>query len=349
MRRVVTILIVCVFLAPALAAPLSQAVISSPDEGLRLIKNYRAKPTPLAVPDMIRAMSQRGSFKDPDTAGVYIGFLAGVLHANPAKAQTLITKILPLPFEDQWVPIRAVAYSGLPNWKELMGVLATRLPNRQVMAEKYLSGALPTLDQVALEPKKRTTMDRVKGVFTAEAFFGKKKAAVRELTFASNPELIDTCWGIYFATGSEGPINRIVELLPWAIERDSVEKLTVGSMAKFTLAANASRDAELLGLLKRISANQSKEVTPILKEVIEAAETVDTGRIGKDALAAVEELRRKGPGSARDIAWWGQAGEAALSMGCLGLALTGQVEFGIPCVVGGALTSAGLRYIGGSQ
>jgi hypothetical protein len=298
---------------------------------------------------MIKAMSQRGSFKDPETAGVYIGFLAGVLHDNPAKAQALIGKILPLPFEDQWVPIRAIAYSGLPDWKEHMRVLGIRMPNRQVMAERYLSGALPTLDQVALEPKKRTTMDRVKSVFSTETYFGEKKPAARELTFASNPELIDTCWGIYFATGGEGPVVRIIELLPWSKERDNVEKLTVGSMAKFTLAANASRDAELLKLLKRVSGNQSKDVTPILKEVIEAAETVDTGRIGKDALAAVEELRRKGPGSARDIAWWGQAGEAALSMGCLGLALTGQVEFGIPCVVGGALTSAGLRYIGGSQ
>jgi hypothetical protein len=158
--------------------------------------------------------------------------------------------------------------------------------------------------------------------------------------------MIDTYWGYYFATGREGPILRILALLPWSHERDSVEKLTVGSMAKFTLAANASRDAELLALLKRISSNQPKDVEPVLKEVIEAAETVDTGRIGKEALAAVEELRKKGPSSTRDIAWWGQAGEAALSLGCLGLALTGQVEFGIPCVVGGALTSAGLRYLG---
>jgi hypothetical protein len=346
MRRVLTFLIVCVLLTPAPGAPLSPAVTTSSDAGLRLIKNYRAKPYPAAVPAMIRSLSERGAFKDPDTSGVYVGFLAGVLRANPDKAQALIAKILPLPFEDQWIVIRAVAYSGLPNWRDLMRGLAARLPNRQVMAERYLTGKLPTLDQVALEPERRTTMDRVKSFFTAEAFFSSKKPAQRQLTVMSNPEMIDTYWGYYFATGREGPILRILALLPWSHERDSVEKLTVGSMAKFTLAANASRDAELLALLKRISSNQPKDVEPVLKEVIEAAETVDTGRIGKEALAAVEELRKKGPSSTRDIAWWGQAGEAALSLGCLGLALTGQVEFGIPCVVGGALTSAGLRYLG---
>ena len=86
-------------------------------------------------------------------------------------------------------------------------------------------------------------------------------------------------------------------LLPWSKDRDNVEKLTIGSMAKFTLASNAARDAELLGLLKRIAGKQPDAVKPILAEVIEAAELVDTGRLGKEALAALEELKKKGPGS----------------------------------------------------
>ena len=115
-------------------------------------------------------------------------------------------------------------------------------------------------------------------------------------------------------------------------------------MAKFTLAANAARDVKLLRIIKRLAPGQSQAVQPIAAEVIEAAETADTGRIRKEALAGVDELHKKGPGSKRDMAWWGQVGEVTLSLGCLGAAVAGQAEFGLPCVVGGALSTAALRY-----
>jgi hypothetical protein len=138
---------------------------------------------------------------------------------------------------------------------------------------------------------------------------------------------------------------RIVHLLPWTTERDDVDKLTIGNMAKFTLAANAAYDVRLLKALKRLQPELAKPVQPPLAEVIEAAETADTGRIRKEALAAVDELRKKGPGSKRDIATWGQVGQTVISMGCLGAAVAGQVQFGIPCVVGGAVSSATIRYL----
>lgn len=339
--------LLAVLLVPlVMGATLQPPSASSPDAGLRWIKNYRSRPEPSAVPAVIRALSQNGSIKDPETSGIYVGFLAGVLGANPNKAWSLITKVLPLPFEDQWIIIRALAYSGLPQWKDLMRALALRLPERQAMAERYISGDLPILDQVPIEPKSPATMEKVKSFFTGEMFFSAKKEPRREITFVSSPELIDILWGMYFASGSATPIKRIILLLPWSQDRDSADKLTIGSMAKFTLASNAARDAQLLNLLKRESSNQPKVTAPILKEVIDAADTVDTAHIGKEALAALEDLKRKGPGSARNLAWWGAAGEAALSFGCLGLAVAGQVEAGIPCVIGGALTTGALRYLG---
>jgi hypothetical protein len=45
------------------------------------------------------------------------------------------------------------------------------------------------------------------------------------------------------------------------------------------------------------------------------------------------------------LSGWGQVGEGALSMGCIVAAATGQIELGIPCVVGGAAYSAGLQYM----
>ncbi len=347
MRRLLVLIALFLTLQPALAASPAPAVSGAPDAVLKWIKTYRAKPNPMALPAVIQALSQHGTIKDPDTSGVYVGFYAGVLGANPDKAWTLIEKTLPLPFEDQWIVIRALAYSGLPQWKDLMRALALHLPERQVMAQKYLDGNLPALNQVSLEPTQRSSMDKVKGFFTGETFSDSKEVK-RQITFQSSPELIDALWGIYYATGSEAAIAQIVVLLPWTKERDNVEKLTIGSMAKFTLASNAARDAELLGVLKRLQEHQSGKVKPILAEVIEAAELVDTARLGKEAVAALDELKKKGPGSARDLATWGSIGEAAISFSCLGLAAAGQVEAGIPCVIGGALTTGAVRYLGGA-
>ena len=87
----------------------------------------------------------------------------------------------------------------------------------------------------------------------------------------------------------------------------------------------------------------------MLAEVIEAAETFETGKLRNEALASIDELKRKGPGyQARHLAL-GQVGEGAIAIGCIAAAVAGQVEFGIPCVVGGAATSAALRIWDGQN
>ena len=152
-------------------------------------------------------------------------------------------------------------------------------------------------------------------------------------------------WGFYLATGAYKPVERIVKLLPLANDKDSVDNLTTGSAAKFTLASNAVRDLHLLALLKFAAKKQPADVTAVINDVIETAETVDTTRMRKESLAAIEELKQKGPNSKRELSGWGQIGQGALSMGCVVAAATGQIELGIPCVIGGAAYSAGLQYM----
>ena len=94
------------------------------------------------------------AFKDSETCGAYIGFIAGVLGANPARAKALIAKMLPIAPADRWVLVRAIAYSGLSNWKELLASFADRMPERRAMIDRYLDGKLPTLDQIAYQTAK---------------------------------------------------------------------------------------------------------------------------------------------------------------------------------------------------
>src|SRR5262249_7481131 len=315
--------------------------LSSLESVQKWMYGYRAKPEPGRLPEAIWALNQLGALKDPETSGIYVGFLGGVLGANPAKADELLAKLFPVPAAEQWVIVRAIAYSGHPQWKHLMLKYAARMPARKVMIEKYLARELATLNEVPLEHPDPGLMAKLRGYFS---FGSENKSAAKGLTFENNPELLDTLWGYYFASGAYGPILRVVSVLPWSKDRNSVDKLNVGSMAKYTLSMYAMRDPGLLDLLKREVNHQPKEVVAVLNEVIESADTADIGRIRKDALAAVEELKRKGPGYKRDISFWGQVGEGAISLGCVAAAALGQVEFGIPCVLGGAATAAAVHY-----
>jgi hypothetical protein len=116
-------------------------------------------------------------------------------------------------------------------------------------------------------------------------------------------------------------------------------------MAKWTLANNAQQDKDLLDHLQRELNRQPKEIVRELREVIEAAETFETSKLRKDAVASIEELRRKGPQSARSFSYWGQAGQTVLALGCVVASVAGHPEIGIPCIITGAVSSAALKLL----
>jgi len=329
------IAILVALLAPS-AAPASQNEFLSRAAVIEWIDNYRNKPDPSRMPDAVRALSTSGALREPETAGFYVGFVAGVLGANPMEAERLIANMLPLPPADQWLVVRAIAYSGLPAWKSLLARIAAKVPARRGMIDAYLTGALPTLDAIELD-KSPTFLEQV------GAHFGVKQKAPA-VSYGRNPELVDTLWGQYFAAGQYRPIWRIITLLPWSKDRDSGERLTVGSAAKYTLANNAARYPDLLALIKDKSAYQEADVRPILKEVIHAAETSETAAIRKEQLALVEKLKSKGSGYQRDLKTWGYVSQGAIGITCVVLATMSVGAAGLPCVIGGAASSAALNY-----
>lgn len=286
-----------------------------PEMVLAWINDYRLDPTPERLPDAFKAMREQGSFKEVEQAGIYIGFMAGVIGSNPEKAEKLISDMFPMPPPDQVVVVKMIAYSGLADWKELLGKFVERMPARKVIIERYLYGKLPVLRDLPLD----------------------------------SPIGVDANWGYYFATGSSEPIQRLVRTLAWSREKNDVEKLTIGSMVKWTLAQNASKDHDLLSYLKTSLTHQPEPVEKPLAEVIEAAETFELAKIRKDALAAIDELKAKGPENSRNFAWWGQAGQTAFALGCVAAGVMGQVYMGVPCVVGGALSNVALKYLAPAQ
>lgn len=274
------------------------------------IATYRDDPQPGQVPKLVKAMAAKGLLQEQDRAGIYIGFVAGVLADNQIDADKLVTEMFPLPPAAQVLIIKAIAYSGLPDWKQRLGRFVERMPARQILIRKFLYGKQPTLDKLALD---------------------------------KGPEVLDAWWGFYFATGSYEPVLRIMQALKWSEEKDNLERLTVGSMAKWTLASHAANNKHLLDFCRAELAHQPKATVRVLREVVAAAETFETGKIRKQAVAAINELKTKGPATRRKWSWWGQAGQMALSVGCVAAAATGQVYLGLPCVIGGAASSAALK------
>jgi hypothetical protein len=117
---------------------------------------------------------------DTETAAVYVGFVAGIIRSYPQKADELIEKMLPIEAEDHWFIVRAIAYSGMPGWRDVLSRSASRMPTRQLMIEKYTSGKLPTLEAISFE-KSRTTLDRLKG-YSARRYRLRSRLKARSAT-----------------------------------------------------------------------------------------------------------------------------------------------------------------------
>src|ERR1700751_4537685 len=176
MRRVALAAVLLVLGQPVLGAVTSEI---DPRASLGVVQqwiyNYRAKPDYAHVPAAVRVLFHSQTFKEPENAGIYLGFIAGAIGSNPAKAEQLVNSFFPVPPEDEWVVIRAIAYSGVPEWRNLLRRAAPRMPARRVMIDAYLSGTLLTLTEIPLEETKPGMMAKLRGVFTKNPFAKEEK------------------------------------------------------------------------------------------------------------------------------------------------------------------------------
>src|ERR1700722_2694132 len=171
MRCVAFVTALFVLVQPASAA-MSPEI--DPSASLNVVQqwiyNYRAKPDYTHVPAAVRVLFHAQTFKEPENAGIYLGFIAGAIGSNPAKSEQLVNSFFPVAPEDEWVIVRAIAYSGLPDWRNLMRKVEPKMPGRKVMIDAYLEGKLPTLNDIPLEETKPGMLDKLRGTFTHNLF-----------------------------------------------------------------------------------------------------------------------------------------------------------------------------------
>ncbi|GAB4240752.1 MAG: hypothetical protein Kow0032_28580 [Methyloligellaceae bacterium] len=300
---------------------------------LEWLYTYRKKPSSYRLPAAVHAMKRFGLLRDSEKADFFVGFIAGVLSKNPRDAYKLATRMFPMPPKEQAVIIRAVAYSGLPDWPEILEKLAPRMPHRQALLESHVMGEEPTLMDVPLE---------------------------------SGPAVIYALWGFYVATGDYAPVGRIIRALRWAkgsVDKqesafmrrvraaftwsdgdDDVNKATIGGTAKWTLVSHAERDRELIDVYRVQVTFQDAVVAQRLREVIEASEKFESERIRKEELAAIERIRRANP----EGAGFNRAtslGSVAIATGCVAASAAGMAQIGVPCIVSGAVYSGFVKLL----
>lgn len=310
------------------AEPAPKGPFSTPDKLMDWVSNYRKHKAPARVPQAVKAMYNFGFFGDEEKQWFCIGFIAGVLGDNPKDGPGLIPKMFPLPDKEQAVIIRAIAYSGRPDWRQLLEKNASRTPLRRPLIDDFLNGKRPTLMELPLDD-------------------------------GGSPGIY-ALWGYYVATGQHEPVTRIMEALKWSKSKkdsgfawrkifsgwgrsNSLEKVTTGGTAKWTLASYAERDRELIKLYRAEAARQPKEIAEPLKEVISAAEDFEAERIRKDQYGAIEDAQRAQLSADAGMSKGATAGSLAIATGCVAATALGQAQIAIPCVIGGALYSGAAK------
>jgi len=254
-----------------------------------------------------------------------VGFIAGIIGYHPQNADELIEKMLPIKAEDMWFIVRAVR---IPVCKLAGRAEPVRQSHatRQLNDREHTSGKLPTLGALSFE-NSPTTLDKLKG-YTHRSVISSLATRHPNPSGSSDSGSARHLVGLYFATGSYGrwSVSLHVALVEGSAGHD---KLTVGSMAKFTLASNCCHDVALLAMLQRAKRHAQPADAAHLERRHRGGGHHGNPHLRKAALAAIEDLKRKGPGYKRDLSTWGQVGQGAVALGCVaaGRNRTGRVRY----------------------
>lgn len=307
---------------------------STPERLMQWTFTYRSHEQVQRVPAAVRAMYELGLLRDEEKAGFFLGFIAGTLRVNPEKADWLVRKMFPMPAKEQGIIIKAIAYSDLPGWPVMLQRYAERMPEREMLIEDFLSGREPTLLKAPWD---------------------------------KGPPLLYTLWGYYVATGYYAPVRRVIETLRWSKSKNenggwswssiksavgfsgdkpSLDQVTIGSTAKWTLVSYAEHHRDLVDYYRAEVLYQPPEIAGPLREVLEAAERFEAERVRKEEATLMEEAKRRELGKRTPGQKAATAGSVGIATACVVAGATGHPEIAVPCVVTGALYSGAMKLMG---
>ncbi len=240
-----------------------------------------------------------------------------------------------MPAKEQAVIIKAIAYSGLPDWQALLDEFAPRMPHRKALIDQFLSGDKKTLMELPLE-EGTSTLYALWGYYVATGYYEPVTRVIGALQWSKGGAQTESAFR-----------RRIRSAFSWSGDDGNLNKATIGGTAKWTLVSHAERDRDLIDFYRVQYDYQNPEVAAKLDQVIAAAETFESERVRKEELAAIDDIRRRNP----EGAGFNRAstlGSVAIATGCVAATATGAVAIAVPCIISGAVYSGVVKMLRGS-
>ena len=214
------------------------------------ITHYYRNPEPSKVPAAIRSMSEFGMLDNNAGLPPVFGFLAGVFRDNPDQVSGWLEETRDLAESHIGVVVLGLWYADLPNSQAQSYAILDQHPDLKQEFSFLLTGSPMSVDEIPLE---------------------------------QGPWVLDALWGNFMATGSEVPVLRIAEALPWLDVKGDIGRLVVGGAARWSLTSNAVQHPRVLQICEQSVGGQPTEVAARLREVIASAKAELEGAHAKQS------------------------------------------------------------------
>lgn len=199
---------------------------------------YYQNPEPSKIPAALQYMSESGMLDNNGGIPPVFGFLAGVFKDNPDKVRSWLDQTRGLKESHLGVVLLGLWYANLPTSQAQSYAILDEHPALKEQFSFLLTGDPMSVEQIPLE---------------------------------QGPWVLDSLWGNFMATGSEVPVLRIAEALPWLEVRGDTGRLLVGGAARWSLTSNSVQHPRVLEICEQSISEQPADIASKLSEVIATA------------------------------------------------------------------------------
>ena len=198
---------------------------------------YYLFPEPSLTPSALHLLEEEDALDKENVLPPISSFLSRVFLQNPDKIHEWVSQ----------APLTEEHKKGLLP----LVLRLTRLPAAITEAEE-IEKTIPSADRVIthldLSPDKLDTF------------------------YISSPSDLDMFWGCFLATGDKRYVEKIITTVPWSKKlTGSINKISIGAAAVWSLTSNAQQHKRVLQILKEVSAAKP-ELQYDLNKIIEKAE-----------------------------------------------------------------------------
>lgn len=83
---------------------------------------------------------------------------------------------------------------------------------------------------------------------------------------------LDALWAVFFATGDPEPVSKIIDALSWTDEVEDLDRLLLGTVAQWSLTANAKEHPRVADICRKELPNRNGVIREKLEQVLDEAQ-----------------------------------------------------------------------------